>query len=97
MSTITEYEILDHGVWSDQEFQGVGVAFTRWDEVALGCGYTPAEALEDALEQLAEVGFTIDEGAIAPLPDAPAVEFGDEAHCFVSIRYKRPVAARAND
>ncbi len=53
MKIITDHEIIVHGLMNSQYFQGCGVAFTRFDDVATGIGESPAEALEDALEQLA--------------------------------------------
>lgn len=43
----------------NQYFQGHGIAFTDWDACATGCGETLNEAIEDALEQLAEQDITI--------------------------------------
>ena len=62
---ITDYKITDHGVEHSQYFQGAGVAFTKWEECFTGIGNSPAEALEDALEQVAQG----DEWAIDSLPD----------------------------
>ncbi len=50
---IEAFEIVDHGIEHEQYFQGCGTAFTSFDEVATGCGWNPAEAIDDALEQLA--------------------------------------------
>lgn len=53
---IAEIEVLDHGIdWPDY-FQGAGVTFTEFDDIATGCGDTPAEAIQDALEQIAMRG-----------------------------------------
>lgn len=56
MKKISEYEIRDHGVDGEQYFQGAGVAFTKWEDCYTGIGDSTAEALEDALEQLAMSG-----------------------------------------
>jgi hypothetical protein len=51
---IAEFEILDHGEDGSQYFPGCGVAFSKFENVATGVGDTGAEALEDALEMLAQ-------------------------------------------
>lgn len=58
MRKIKDYQIVDHGVEHVQYFQGAGVSFTRFtdDTCYTGVGDSPAEALEDALEQLAMSG-----------------------------------------
>lgn len=59
MKTITCFEIVDHGIDHAQYFQGCGVSHTKFAEVATGCGDNPAEALADALEQLACIGWDV--------------------------------------
>lgn len=59
MKQITEYEIVDHGIDHEQYFQGCGVAFTDFDDVATGAGNDALEAIDDALEQLAMRGYDI--------------------------------------
>ena len=59
MKTITCFEIVDHGIDHAQYFQGCGVGRTKFTEVATGCGDNPAEALADALEQLACIGWDV--------------------------------------
>ena len=59
MKTITCFEIVDHGIDHAQYFQGCGVSRTKFAEVATGCGDNPAEALADALEQLATDGWDV--------------------------------------
>jgi len=56
---ITCFEIVDHGINHAQYFQGCGVSYTKFKDVATGCGDNPAEALADALEQLATVGWDV--------------------------------------
>ncbi len=56
---IASYEIVDHGVDSEQYFQGCGVSFTEYDHVSTGMGDTVREALDDALDQLAMSGYTL--------------------------------------
>lgn len=52
--TITDYRIVDHGIEHAQYFQGHGTAFTNWDHCVTGCGDNFAEAIEDALESMAQ-------------------------------------------
>ena len=54
MKPIKEYEIVDHGFDGEQYFQGCGVAFSDFDDVATGMGDTAREAFDDALDNLAE-------------------------------------------
>ncbi len=61
MKKILEYEIVDHGVEHEQYFQGCGVVFTKFDDVATGLGNSPREALENALEDLIQCGYEISE------------------------------------
>ena len=68
---IAGYEVQDHGVDHAQYFQGCGVAFTEFDEVATGCGDNFAEALDEAIGDLAELGYET-EG----LDELIAEEFG---------------------
>jgi hypothetical protein len=58
--TITEYDIITHGVdWPDY-FPGCGLAFTNYDDVATGIGNSEREAAEDALDQLAQANWDTD-------------------------------------
>jgi len=49
--------LIDHGLEHSQYFQGCGVAFTRFADVVTGIGDTPADAIDDCLEQIAMNGF----------------------------------------
>jgi len=54
MKKIEDYEIVLHGLeWSDY-FQGCGVCTTEFTDVATGIGNNDREALEDAMDQLAQ-------------------------------------------
>ena len=98
---IGEFELIDHGIEHSQYFQGCGVAFTRFANVATGIGDDPAEAIDDCLEQVATDGWDTEgmearimaqEGWEA-LPTTPSVaaEFGcdetGEVYYHVSIRW----------
>jgi hypothetical protein len=56
MKTIGEFELIDHGAEHAQHFQGCGVAFTPYDNVATGVGNDPSEAFDDCLEMIAQQG-----------------------------------------
>lgn len=60
MKTIGAYEILDHGIEHSQYFQGCGTSFTEYVDVATGIGDNAYEALEDALESLAQGEWSVD-------------------------------------
>ena len=66
MKPITCFEIVDHGINHAQYFQGCGVSYTKFKDVATGCGDTPSEALADALEQLATGGWDVDNVEASP-------------------------------
>lgn len=51
---IAAYEIENIGIDHSQYFSGRSTVFTKWDSVFVGVGDTEFEALEDALNQVAE-------------------------------------------
>src|SRR5690606_3915173 len=53
---ITDYEIIDHGADHEQFFPGCATAFSRFSFVVTGAGDTPRDAVEDALNRMADVG-----------------------------------------
>ena len=57
---IKEYEIREHGMDNAQNYPGAGASFTDWDNVQIGVGSNKHEALEDALEQLAFIGYNVE-------------------------------------
>lgn len=57
MKKVTKVQFIDHGIENFQFFQGCGVAYTEFENVATGIGDTYREALEDAAEQLAVMGY----------------------------------------
>lgn len=54
MKHITDFEIIRHGVEHSQYFQGCGTSFTDFDHVVTGIGDTEQEALDDAVESMAQ-------------------------------------------
>ncbi len=57
---VTEFEVIDHGIDGSQYFPGCGVYFSNFHHVATGNGDTFAEALDDALESVAQDETNID-------------------------------------
>lgn len=57
MKTITDFEIINHGIEGEQYFQGCGVAFSKFKNVVTGIGNTEKDALVDAMEQIDESEF----------------------------------------
>jgi hypothetical protein len=86
MKTVEKYEIIDHGVENSDYFQGCGVSFTEFDSVYTGIGDTPAEALDDALDQASYEYNT--ESIANNLSDDSELPDDSEMHHFVSIRLK---------
>ncbi len=86
MKTITEYEIITHGVeWSDY-FQGCGTAFTEYTDVATGIGSSEREAAEDALGSLAQNDWDTDSNAelsaeVAELSDRDEISDIVDEYC----------------
>ena len=75
-----EHEVVDVGIDNSQYFQGVGR--DNFDGVFTGCGDTPSEAFENALESAAQMGWLVDE-----IP-SPYTEQHDLEYC-VSDRNRR--------
>lgn len=97
MKPITSFQIIDHGVEHSQYFQGCGVSFTPYTDVATGIGSTPKEALDDALDSLAQNDWdteAIDQsdeyvGMDDTIPpELEEQEDGEppECYCYVSVR-----------
>ncbi len=97
---IKDFEVVDHGIDNSQYFQGCGVAFTRYYEVVTGCGQNFQEAIDDALESMAQQHNGIDfpefEQAIkdelgiktvAWPNDEQVPEDAEDSYYYVSIRY----------
>lgn len=59
LKRVKSLRIVDHGPEHAQYFQGHGIALTRYTDSATGCGSTPGEALEDALDMLAQNGWEL--------------------------------------
>lgn len=58
---VGDFYITLHGIESSQYFQGHGISGNRWEDCATGIGDSEAEALDDALEQLASNGWDVAE------------------------------------
>lgn len=60
MKKISECQVLDHGFDHSQYFPGCGVSCTEFDDVSTGIGDTSAEALDDAIDGLAQRGYDVE-------------------------------------
>ena len=104
MKTIRDFELVHHGVENSSYFQGCGVSFSPFTDVATGIGNTEGEAIQDALEQLAgndwdvastEAALLVDEAFSADRPTVQEIlgatdeEMEDsECHWFASLRVR---------
>ena len=94
MKKITEYEIVNHGIDGEQYFQGCGVACTSFDDVATGIGNTEKEALEDAIDSLAQNDWEISDELENEVKQANSKDTlteeqaNGEMHYYVSVRVK---------
>jgi hypothetical protein len=97
MKTIVEFAVVDHGITQPDYFQGCGVCGTGFEDVATGIGSNPAEAIDDALESLAQNSWDCDgmEKRILAdigkrkMPKTPRVRASDEdSYYHISIRVK---------
>jgi hypothetical protein len=96
--TIVEFEVCDHGIEHEQYFQGCGISCTQFEDIATGMGDNPAEAIDDALEQLACNGWDcegMEKRILAgtrkrKLPTKPRVTSrqSEDCHYYLSIRVK---------
>ena len=59
MKPVIEYTIVDHGIEHCQYFQGEGTSYTEFTDCATGIGDSAYEAMEDALENLAQGDWNI--------------------------------------
>lgn len=57
---VAEYYLADIGIENCQYFQGCGTAYTKWDQVYVGTGDNPREAIDDALDSAAQDGWIVD-------------------------------------
>lgn len=90
MKKVNAFEIVDHGVDNEQYFPGCGVACTDFIGIATGIGDSAHEAMEDALEQLAQMDWDVegiknDLSEDIEVPEAPEDE-PNECHYYVSVR-----------
>jgi len=96
---IKEYELIDHGNQFADYFRGCGTMGTPYDHVVTGIGIHPADAIDDALEQMAQQHDGLDLDALEKqmLADNTLTEWpklgtkdadeDSDAEYHVSIRY----------
>ena len=92
---LKSFEIVNHGVYYSQYFQGCGTSFTRYTHCYTGCGNDAKEAYEDALEQAYMAG-EVERNILEGLPTrpsginkrmkVPARVVCDDVYYYVSIR-----------
>lgn len=84
---VADFELRDHGIDHAQYFPGYSTVFTRFDRCYTGCGDNPAEAFNDALEQIAmddfdaedlETRILAEENDAKPMPEKPGAH--DDCH-----------------
>lgn len=69
---VVDYEVFHHGITNGQYFPGFSASRdSSFDESATGVGDNPHEALEDALEQLANSGWNVD-SVVNDEPETPS-------------------------
>lgn len=100
MKPITDFVLIDHGYDYPDHFQGCGVAYTRFDDCVTGAGLNPSDALDNALDQLADEGYDVSEVEAELVAEVEALvsledeeqEAGldDELQYYLSIRFVRP-------
>lgn len=56
---VYDHSVSTHGVMLSCYWQGAGVSYTRWDDVGVGTGENAYEAMNDALDQLAQQGWDV--------------------------------------
>lgn len=94
---VVEFELVDHGITAPDYFQGCGTAFTEFEGVFTGIGMNPLEAIEDALELLAQSDWSadgmearlLDDLGLESFPTVPEVPAtSDDLYYHVSIRVR---------
>lgn len=92
MKTVNGFEIVDHGVDHEQYFPGCGVAHTEYIGIATGIGDSAHEAMEDALDQLAQMDWDVEkiENSLSEENEVPETPEDEpiEHHYYVSVRVK---------
>jgi hypothetical protein len=92
MRRIKAYEIDNMGQDHAQYFQGAGISFTDWEDVAVGVGSDAKEAYEDAVDSLAQNGWDADRLPTRPRgirkDDRIPADANEEWYCYVAVRVR---------
>lgn len=87
---IKDFEVIEHGCMYSDYFQGCGTSYTEYEDVATGIGSNLNEAIDDALEQLAQGDWEtegMETRIVEKYGKIPEVEEPEEdCHYYVSIR-----------
>ena len=78
MKPINDFELINHGIDNSQYFRGCGISGTRFEDIATGYGNNPHEAVEDALESLAQNDWDTDQLLELILKDEQLDKFPEE-------------------
>ncbi len=99
-ATITDYQLLDHGIDGSQYFPGCGVYGTSFDHVVTGCGDNFSEAINDALESMAQGvecnGVDIEAFEHQMLTDEGLLVDGEPPQCWPHEPSANAVARKSN-
>lgn len=90
MKKVKQFEIINHGVEHSQYFQGCGVSLTKYDECATGTGNSYKEALNDALESLAQNEWEVSEDLEQEVKDADDHNYVSDVlkENFPAVKYR---------
>lgn len=86
---IKSYQIVDHGIEHEQYFQGCGISFISYQDIATGMGNNYSDALDDAADSLAQNNWdtsTIEELKMRPVNGQ--IINNPDIHYYLSIRVK---------
>lgn len=93
MKTPTDFRITYYGIDHEQYFQGHGLFGTKWSDCAVGIGNCNREALDDALESLAQNDWDVETLwnliiAQSAKPEDKPDDLDEDMHYFVAVDVK---------
>ena len=87
---MSNFEIQYRGVEHEQSWMGAGVALSEFDYCVTGVGESEQDALQDAIEQAAQLDCPqdiLDECELEVATADQTIEGDDEMHHYVVIRW----------